>query len=606
MPEHELEDYDHEADRAPTIARRRGARSDRPAVESQVRATADRSTASNPSGAPGGFAASGEEAIEVALLAEEATRLRGFSRMAMLMTALVGAQIPFLGGDPGRRAIAAVALLVMFALAVWGYVHTSRVKAVDPIVFRVQAWGLATCVLAVEHYVGFYSPMTVVLSLGIYHLAQANDRSYALLMPTYVVITWIGGALLTTLGVVPDVGLYRIESISLASQVLMITGVGCTLIGAIWLAQVARASARNAALEASRALLIADRRNALLQEAQHQLDHAMRVSIGKPGRHSGALAGGYRLDELIGIGAMGEVYAATHESDGRSAAVKLLHASALCREDHVARFLREAELCTRFTHPNVVRIYDVGRMPDGAPFMAMERLFGDTLSDVLRERGQLSMREVLELGDAAGAGLAHAHEHGVVHRDFKPHNVLAASDAVRAELANSDAVQLAPRRLRWTVLDFGISKPFDSTGTLTGIDGVVGTPSYMSPEQARGAALDARSDLFSLASVLYRALTGHPAFLGKDAPGIMFDVAYRMPERPSRQNESILPDVDLVFAIALAKEPAQRFGSAHDLMDALHAAAHGRLPESVRSRARHLLGKAPWGARITEPAVISS
>ena len=126
---------------------------------------------------------------------------------------------------------------------------------------------------------------------------------------------------------------------------------------------------------------------------------------------------------MIGVGAMGEVYAAEHVESGAPAAVKLLHSDTLGREDMVARFLREAEVCERFEHPNLVKVHDVGRMPSGAPFMAMERLHGETLAALLRERGQLPLAEVVALARALGAGLAHAHDSGVVHRDLKPHNL---------------------------------------------------------------------------------------------------------------------------------------------------------------------------------------
>jgi serine/threonine-protein kinase len=151
--------------------------------------------------------------------------------------------------------------------------------------------------------------------------------------------------------------------------------------------------------------------------------------------------------------------------------------------------------------------------------------------------------------------------------------------------------------VRWVLLDFGISRPLDSTGTLTGVEGVVGTPSYMSPEQARGRSLDPRSDLFSLAAVLYRALTGRPAFPGKETPAIMFDVVYGMPEQPSLQVEGLDPDLDLVFAIALAKDRGRRFQSAAELLSALRDAAKGRLAEPLRARGRAVLVERPWGSR---------
>jgi serine/threonine-protein kinase len=305
----------------------------------------------------------------------------------------------------------------------------------------------------------------------------------------------------------------------------------------------------------------------------------MRAAVGKPGRHTGEVAGNYRVGTIIGVGAMGEVYAAQALDGGPGAAVKLLHPDALDREDNVVRFLREASVCRRFDHPNLVKVHDVGRMDSGAPFMVMEQLQGASLAAVLREQAQLPLLEVLDLASAIGAGLAHAHHNGVVHRDLKPHNIFEHREGSVT---------------RWTILDFGISKLTDSTGTLTR-ESLVGTPAYMSPEQALGQPVDQRSDLFALASVLYRALTGQPAFSGKEAPRIMFDVAYRMPKRPSDHMSGLPADVDLVFAIAFAKDRNRRFDSAESFVHALEAAAASRLDDSLRARARALLHEHPWG-----------
>ena len=520
------------------------------------------------------------------VLAEEASRAVGFSVLAMAMLVLVGAQLPLLGGDPLRRAICAAAMVAMFVVSLWAFLRARKPGGYTPAVYRSLGWTLATGMLAVELYCGFYSPVTVVLSLGIYYLGQSTDRLHALLVPLYVTVGWLTGGSLVMLGVVDDLGLYKTRGLDFRTHVLMLTGVGCSLLMTLWMARRARASLRRAIVESNRALLTAQKRGALLAEAHNQLERAMRAAVGKPGLYTNQNAAGYVIGNVIGVGAMGEVYGARGETDDRPAAVKLLHADTLRREDMVLRFLREAEFCKRFDHPNLVRVYAAGRMDDGAPFMVMERLQGKSLSSTLRERGQLTLEECIMLASALGSGLAHAHKRGVVHRDLKPHNIVEA---------RSDDTGW-----RWTILDFGISKLMDSHDTLTG-GGLLGTPAYMSPEQALGQVVDQRSDIFAMGSILYRCLTGRPAFPGKETARIMFDVAYAMPEQPSRQTSRVHPDVDLALAVAMAKRPDERFADPIEFARALRSAVKGSLDPSLRERGRSLVDERPWGSRPTTP-----
>src|SRR5262249_45752228 len=156
-----------------------------------------------------------------------------------------------------------------------------------------------------------------------------------------------------------------------------------------------------------------------------------------------------------------------------------------------------------------------------------------------RRTGQLDLPEAIELCDQVAAALGHAHGAGIVHRDIKPQNLFLVGAS-------------------WKILDFGMSRLRESRGTLTQ-NAIIGTPGYMAPEQARAHAADERGDLFSLGAVMYRAITGHTPFRGRDTPQILFDLVYKAPRRPTELVRSLPTDLDLFFAIALAKRPDDRF-----------------------------------------------
>ncbi|HEY6461195.1 MAG TPA: serine/threonine-protein kinase, partial [Polyangiaceae bacterium] len=180
----------------------------------------------------------------------------------------------------------------------------------------------------------------------------------------------------------------------------------------------------------------------------------------------------------------------------------------------------------------------------------------------------------------AGA-LESARKAGIVHRDLKPQNLFLAQQNAAAPV--------------WKILDFGVSRMAGSSGTLT-LDMIVGTPGYMSPEQAAGGTeVTHRSDVFSFGAVVYRALTGQPPFSGPDTPQILYQVVYRSPGRPSQLVPGLPADVEMVLAIAMAKDPGDRFATAIEVADALRRAAKGALDPSLRVHAQTLLAALPWG-----------
>jgi serine/threonine-protein kinase len=227
----------------------------------------------------------------------------------------------------------------------------------------------------------------------------------------------------------------------------------------------------------------------------------------------------------------------------------------------------------------VVRVFETSNPDAPLPYIAMERLRGQDLSDYLRAHGRMRMTAVLRLIRQVGRGLDAARSKGIVHRDIKPRNVFCAE-------------QPGARQPIWKILDFGVSKLIDAP-TMTH-QNIVGTPSYMAPEQASGGDVSHRADLFALAVIAYRALTGRPAFPGDAPAAILYQVVHRMPPRPSDFTPKLNSDIDGVLAIAMAKDPWERFDSAAEFADALENARKERLPAALRERAARLQRTHPW------------
>lgn len=209
-----------------------------------------------------------------------------------------------------------------------------------------------------------------------------------------------------------------------------------------------------------------------------------------------ALAGGrYRVERVLGSGGMAVVYLAHDDELNREVAVKVLAENLAQDADFRERFLREARIAARLSHPNVVGVYDAGEV-DGRPFIVMQVVRGENLADLLARRGRLSPTAAVRIGRQAAAGLGHAHLHGLVHRDVKPHNLLLGSDGV----------------LR--VADFGIARPATATQRLTEVGTVLGTAAYLAPEQAVGDDVTAAADVYSLGAVLYECVAGRTPYRG--------------------------------------------------------------------------------------------
>jgi len=271
---------------------------------------------------------------------------------------------------------------------------------------------------------------------------------------------------------------------------------------------------------------------------------------------------------------LGAVSAARHVEPAAPAAVKLLRRVLLTDRMHVERFLREVRAASALDSPHVVRVLDASSPDDPVPFLAMERLHGDTLGALLRGAGTLELRSTVELVDQLARVLELARAAGMVHRDIKPPNIFRSADGT------------------WKLLDFGVAVLGDSSGTLTQ-GGVIGTPGFMAPEQARGEPVDHRADVYALGAVIYRCLTGRAPFAGSDHAAVLYAMVHDMPVRPSAF-ASVDRDVERVLAIALAKRRNDRFPSVVALAAALASSAAGQLSDAHRTVADTLLRGQPW------------
>ncbi len=276
------------------------------------------------------------------------------------------------------------------------------------------------------------------------------------------------------------------------------------------------------------------------------------------------IADRYRVDGLLGAGGYGAVYRATHLKMGNSLAIKLLHATHTGDGAVVARFEQEARRSSQLRHPNTIRVFDFGRANTGELYIAMEFLSGSALGDVLHE-GPLNAKRVVHIGRQVLSALTEAHGQGLIHRDLKPDNVFLTQIG-----ADSDFVK---------VLDFGIAKTVNqNTAGITQTGMIVGTPSYMSPEQCMGKTIDARSDLYSVGCILYAMLTGRPPFYAEDPIGYLYQHVHEAPvdvrEAAGSSNPVPAGLAKLVHKL-LSKEPSDRFATAAQALAALETALAG-------------------------------
>jgi len=266
----------------------------------------------------------------------------------------------------------------------------------------------------------------------------------------------------------------------------------------------------------------------------------------------GAVVGSsYQITRMIGEGGMGRVYEARHTRlANRRFAVKVLHDELARHTDVLARFEREAESASTIAHPNVVEVVDVQHLPDGRPFIVSEYLDGEELGALLDRLGVLPLPAAIRIVRQLCRALGAAHARGIVHRDMKPENVFLVGD-------------LAAPKVK--VIDFGISKQDHGAAKLTRTGMVMGTPSYMSPEQARGEDVDHRTDIYALGGILYRAVTGHKPYEGEDGAMVLTQVLTEEPLRPRAHNPEVPEPLELLIQRAMARDPSERHATTAEL-----------------------------------------
>lgn len=284
------------------------------------------------------------------------------------------------------------------------------------------------------------------------------------------------------------------------------------------------------------------RKTVALEARPHSADPTGGIRLGPPlkPRDLGSL-GPYRVIRPLGSGGMGLVFLGVDPKLRRKVALKVIHPREAARPDARERFLREARALAAVKNDHIVTIYQVDEA-EGIPYLALEYLQGSTLEKYLKSGPPLTMPQLVHVARQVAAGLAAAHEHNVIHRDIKPENIWLEAPEGRVKL-----------------IDFGLARPPAAASQ----GPVFGTPSYMSPEQARGGEVDARSDLFSLGSVLYRLISGAPPFTGENAFAVVLAMTQH-PHAPLRNPHAPEALTRLVDAL-LAKDPRHRPASARDV-----------------------------------------
>jgi len=481
----------------------------------------------------------------------------------------------FIEGHPIWQRVYIAALASVLVLQPW-VLYLAR----DPSSYTERRllvpWVCLALVVAVNQlYWGPFSGGTVVSVLALAVVGPSFSLRLGMIAYLAAAAAHAIGAGLILAGY-PDTGVIRGDHLGFGAQLVVSLLVQAILLMAFIFARTGRHSAEKRVTEVYAAVRVIAQREAVLAEARDDLRRAL--GEGREGLFTGQVLGNYQLGTVLGRGAMGEVYVGTHTETGSEAAIKVLRRSLLAEPDLVMRFVREIETTASIEDRHIVKVLEVGISEAPIPYIAMERLSGESLADMLRRKPRLPLRQLVELVEQVSSGIRVAHACDVVHRDLKPQNLFLTEHEGGSRT--------------WKVLDFGISKLVGQGDELSE-DRLVGTPQYMSPEQARGDEVDERADVYGLAAVAYRALTGHPPFARGELHAVVHDVIYSMPIEPNHLAD--IPEaVEVVLRVGLAKRAQDRFRSIEAFARAIENAARDRLPAALYQQAQELNQERPW------------
>jgi serine/threonine-protein kinase len=531
------------------------------AIVDDVRTRADRASARGSSNANNGR---DRETSLISAAYDDATGRIRYYYVYAILTPLVGLLASIrLGGDPTAQHLFWLGMAGLSVSMFGCLLLAQRSRHEGLLVYGLwgtTALGGSTAV----HYFGPYSGIVVLYILAIAVVGIGNRRNavigLVLCVASYLVIA------IPVIAGMRDRGLLTTFNLTTEQRCIATALLVALMIVAFWLARLIRRTS----VEALAKLELAERnvndQKQLLAEIE--LD-AARANRWNEGRWTGRQLGAWQIGLLLGRGGMAEVYEAV-DGNGRQGAIKVLSPPSDGSRELHERFSRELEVIARLESPYIVRVYDVSSQDEVHPYFVMERLHGFNLANHLR-RGRLNPDDVLAMLRPIAQGLEVARVAGVVHRDIKPHNLFCHDGS-------------------WKILDFGVAKLIGGESTLTA-GAIVGTPHYMAPEQASdptGATVTHLADVYALAAVAYRCLTGRAPFgnsaITRDPAGLLYQVVNVAPERPSLF-VALPGGVDDVLAVAMAKDPSQRFRSATEFVEYFERATRGPVTIAVPNNA---------------------